>query len=106
MKVAAGTDAPFGGRDPWKAVKGAVDRSMPSGAVLGAHERLEPQRALALFLGEAAAPATRRRVRPGEPADLCVLRLPLAAALARPSADLVRATVIDGTVAYSRSQDS
>jgi predicted amidohydrolase YtcJ len=105
VRVAAGTDAPFGGSDPWRAVRAAVDRRTSSGAVLGAEERLEPGRALDLFLGAADQPATRRHVRLGAPADLCVLCLPLAAAASDPSSALVQATVIDGTVAYRRSQD-
>jgi hypothetical protein len=42
--------------------------------------------------------ATPRRVAAGSPADLVLLRVPLAEALAAPSADLVAATLIDGAV--------
>ena len=103
VPVAAGTDAPFGDADPWAAVKAAIERTTASGAVLGPDERLPPARALALFLGEATEPATLRVVAPGASADLCILRCPLAEALHNPSAELVRATVLNGAIAYEAS---
>ena len=39
-------------------------------ALFAADEAVSPARALALFLGEPAAPATQRLVAPGHPADL------------------------------------
>jgi predicted amidohydrolase YtcJ len=100
VKVAAGTDAPFGDADPWSAIRAAVERRTRSGVVLGPDERVVPERALALFLGEASAPAKRRRVALGAAGDLCVLRGPRAVALKQPDAALVRATVIAGAVVY------
>jgi predicted amidohydrolase YtcJ len=100
VKVAGGTDAPFGEADPWASITAAVERRTPSGSLLGAVERLEPRQALALFLGAAADPAKVRRVTVGAPADLCVLRCPLAVALEDPSADWVKATVIDGMAVH------
>jgi predicted amidohydrolase YtcJ len=100
VKVAIGTDAPFGDPDPWASMRAAVDRRTPSGAVLGPAERVEPGQALTLFLGEATAPAVPRKVAVGAPADLCVLHRPLAAALRELDADVVRSTVIDGVVAH------
>jgi predicted amidohydrolase YtcJ len=100
VRVAAGTDAPFGEPDPWASIKAAVERRTPSGVVLGAHERIDPERALALFLGEASAPSKPRHVAPGAAADICVLRCPMAVALKEPDAGLVGATVIDGAVVY------
>jgi rhodanese-related sulfurtransferase len=79
IAVAAGTDAPFGDADPWAAVRAAVHRRTPAGAVLGPGERVDPATALALFLGRPDAPAVRRRVEPGAPADLSILDRPLAA---------------------------
>lgn len=77
VPVAAGTDAPFGDPDPWAAMRAAVHRRTRSGVVLGAGERIDPDAALALFLGRPDAPGTRRRVEAGAPADLCVLDRPL-----------------------------
>ena len=42
--VAAGTDAPFGDANPWRAIAAARDRTTPSGVVLGAG-RADPRRA-------------------------------------------------------------
>ena len=70
VAVAAGSDAPFGSEDPWHAMRAAVRRP----ALFAADEAVSPARALALFLGEPAAPATQRLVAPGRPADLALLR--------------------------------
>jgi predicted amidohydrolase YtcJ len=46
IRVLGGTDAPFGGRDPWAAMRAAVQRERtPS-------ERVDPESALALFTGD------------------------------------------------------
>jgi predicted amidohydrolase YtcJ len=100
VAVAAGSDAPFGHPDPWRAVTAAVSRRTEAGAVLGPEERVEPGAALGLFLGRPDLPGERRRIGPGAPADVCVLRCPLAAALDRPTAENVRATVAAGRVLF------
>ena len=83
IPVAAGTDAPFGRPDPWALLHAAIDRRTPSGAVLGRGERLDPRTALDLLLRPGARPsAPARRVAVGQPADLCLLRVPVASALA------------------------
>lgn len=103
IPVAAGTDAPFGDPDPWRAISAAVRRTTQSGAVLGAGEALAPRAALDLFLGPPEAPgSTPRRVVAGTADDLCVLDAPLAAVLAEPDSARVRATVVAGRVVYSR----
>jgi predicted amidohydrolase YtcJ len=98
VTVAAGTDAPFGPADPWQCIAAATTRRTPSGRVLGRDERVTASRALRLFL---AAPDDLTRVRTvarGQPADLCVLRVPLTDALNRPAAEMVRATVTGGRI--------
>jgi predicted amidohydrolase YtcJ len=45
VRVLGGTDAPFGGSDPWAAMRAAVDRD------LNPAERITPEEALALFAG-------------------------------------------------------
>jgi predicted amidohydrolase YtcJ len=96
--VAAGTDAPFGPSDPWRCVVAAVTRRTPGGRVVGRGERLSPARALRLFVTAPEDPGRLREVRPGQPGDLCVLRTPLRAFLARPAADGVRASIIAAQV--------
>jgi predicted amidohydrolase YtcJ len=99
IPLAASTDAPFGGIDPWAAMRAAVSRTTATGHVLGPRERVEPAKALAMFLGAADSPATPRTVDTGQPGDLCVLRLPPAAALAELASDMVLATIIGGHIA-------
>ena len=92
--VGGSTDAPFGPADPWQAIATAVDRRTKSGRVLGAAERIDAGRALAMFLSPPDDPAgAPRRVATGASADLCLLDRPLAAALAAPGLVTVVATL-------------
>jgi predicted amidohydrolase YtcJ len=101
VAVGAGSDAPVGVLDPWSAMRAAVSRTGPHEMVLGAPERLSPERALGLFLGRPECPGgPRRAVRPGEVADLCLLRSPWAESRRSLSADLVRATIVGGEVVW------
>jgi predicted amidohydrolase YtcJ len=103
VPVAAGTDAPFGRPDPWVAMAAAVERRTGQGADLGPAERIEPARALDLFLGPLEDPGgAPRRVGPGAAADLCVLDRPLAAALEDLAAVAVRVTIAQGRIVHAR----
>jgi predicted amidohydrolase YtcJ len=92
IAVAAGTDAPFGHPDPWRAMAAAVNRTTQAGAVLGGSERISPKAALGLFLGSAMSPATPRRIVDGATTDLCLLDRSLDRALADLSSKAVRQT--------------
>ena len=60
-------------------------------------ERLTPAQALAGYLSPADRPGgPPSRIRPGAPADLLLLRTPLAEALACLDAELVRLVLIGG----------
>jgi predicted amidohydrolase YtcJ len=99
VKVAASTDAPFGPANPWQCIASAVTRECPDGQVVGAAERVSPYRALRMFL---AAPEDVRRTRtvsPGQPAELCLLHVPLREALAGLPVVPVRATLLRGLMA-------
>jgi predicted amidohydrolase YtcJ len=100
VPVALSTDMPFGDGDPWAAMRAAVHRTTPSGAVLGERECISAQTALTLFLGSPDQPSRPRAVAPGEPADLCVLTVPPETALAELDAETVAATIIGGEVTY------
>jgi predicted amidohydrolase YtcJ len=101
IRVAAGTDAPFGGCDPWIAVAAAHHRRTRGGAPLGPDEALDETAALALFTGHPDDPARPRRVAAGEPGDLCVLE---GDELPHPVADgRVAATVVGGRVVHPLS---
>ncbi|WP_199255006.1 amidohydrolase family protein [Mycolicibacterium mengxianglii] len=102
VRLALSTDAPFGSADPWAAMRAAVHRRTPGGAVLGADERVTPLEALLGFLGAPDSPGTPRRLAVGERGDLCVLAAPAAEVLAELSSDLVAATVIDGKLWWQR----
>jgi hypothetical protein len=69
---------------------------------LAAHDqsvRIEVREALAGYLGSQDDPGgPARRIRIATTADLVLLHTPLAEALRHPSADLVRATFIAGTL--------
>jgi predicted amidohydrolase YtcJ len=101
IPVALSTDMPFGRGDPWAAMRAAVHRITPSGAVLGADECIAERRALMMFLGWPEHPSRVRTVEPGQPGDLCLLTAPPDAALAKLNADLVAATIIGGEIAYT-----
>ena len=92
--VAAGSDAPYGDADPWRAIAAATDRRTTAGTVLGPAERVAAAEALRLYLTDADDPAGPvRRVAVGQPGRLCVLDRPLADALAAPASSAVSATV-------------
>jgi hypothetical protein len=63
-----------------------VERRTASGQVLGEGERVTAAEALTLYTG-------RRRVAPGEPADLCLLAVPLRRALRELDGGVVARTV-------------
>jgi predicted amidohydrolase YtcJ len=101
IPLAAGTDAPFGGADPWASMRAAVRRRTASGQVMGPGEVLAPARALALYLGDPADPGgPPRRIVPGAPADLCLLAEPAAAVLAELTPGPAVLTLIAGAVAH------
>lgn len=102
VRTVASSDAPYGDPDPWATIRAARDRRTPDGRILGPHERVAPAVTLEGFLSAASAPSgPARRVEVGERADLVLLDVPLAAALAEPSADRVRATIIGGDIVHT-----
>jgi predicted amidohydrolase YtcJ len=104
VPLAAGTDAPFGDPDPWRAMQTAVDRRTETGVLLGAEERLAPERALSLFISPPEAPGDApRRVAPGARADLCLLDRPWSQARETLSSESVVATIRDGRVVWGRA---
>ena len=102
VAIAAGSDAPVTSVDPWRAIATASNRRSRSGVVVGAIERVDARTALDWFLTPLENPAgPPRRVAVGEPADLCLLDVPLVVMLESPDAAHVRATWIDGVMVYS-----
>jgi len=100
VPVALSTDMPFGHGDPWTAMRAAVYRTTPRGAVLNAGESVSAREALTMFLGDAGRPGQARTVAVGQPGDLCVLSEPPETALAELDAGMVAATIVGGELVY------
>jgi predicted amidohydrolase YtcJ len=95
---AVSSDAPYGPLDPWAVIAAATGRATSSGAVIGPAERIAACQALSGYLSRPDQPAgPARPLTTGSPANLVLLRVPLAEALAAPSADLVATTFIGGS---------
>jgi len=97
VAVGGSTDLPFGPDDPWLAMRAASDRLAPGGTRVGTDRGLGNAAALRLFLSPLERPGgPARRVRPGAPADLCLLDVPLDVALREPSSRHVATTIAGG----------
>jgi predicted amidohydrolase YtcJ len=97
IRVAPSSDAPYAVLDPWAAMAAAASRRSPTGARVGDDVPVPARTVLAGYLSPAADPGgPPRRITVGGPADLCLLRVPLARAMAAPSAGLV-ASVLEAT---------
>ncbi len=107
IPLAAGTDAPFGHPDPWRAMHAAVTRATPSGAVLGKSERVSPETAIRLFFDAFSMDASHDSLgalfAPGQPADLCILDVAWRDARRSLSSDRVAATICNGKVIWRAS---
>ena len=99
IRLAAGSDAPFGGLNPWKAMASAVKRPKK----LGPNEAISPEEALQLYTKPLAdAGGKTRRITPGCPADLCLLDRPWSAARQNLANIKVRATWVGGKIVYDK----
>lgn len=97
VRLGAGSDAPYGPEDPWTAIRAAVQRRTSTGQPLGMAESLNPEAALALFTSSLRTPGTPPGpLAVGDPADLCLLAVPWRQAREELTAELVRATVVNG----------
>ena len=97
VKLAGGSDAPFGDFDPWYSMASAVER--PSG--FDQDESVSPESALELYTKPAQqAGAAPRIIAIGEPADLCLLDRCWDDARANLSSVNVNATWLRGNLVY------
>jgi predicted amidohydrolase YtcJ len=95
VTVVPSSDAPYGPLDPWEVMRSARDRRGASRAPVNAREWVSASMVLTGYLRHPhSLHSPHRRVRAGAPADLVLLRLPLAEALDDPRAELVRRTWI------------
>jgi predicted amidohydrolase YtcJ len=98
VPVFPSSDAPYGSADPWAGVRAARDRRTPGGRILNPAERVGAEEVLRALL-------TRPSVRPGGPADLCLLRTSWREATNTPEAGLVRLTLRQGRVIHGPAAD-
>ncbi len=102
IPLAGGSDAPFGSADPWRAMRAAVERATPSGAILGDDEVLTPEQALDLFLSPPDLPGIERiGLAVDSRADLCLLKSPWSVVREVLDSDQVRCTWLAGKCIYS-----
>lgn len=102
VTLAAGSDAPYGGTDPWAAMRAAVSRRTRDGVLIGPDEALTPEAALALYLADPEDLTRQRAVTVGAAADLCLLDRPWRAARERLLAEDVRVVMIGGSIVHER----
>jgi predicted amidohydrolase YtcJ len=100
VTLAAGSDAPFGGPDPWASMAAAVSRRTREGALIGEAEALTPEEALDLYLRAPEALDRRRHVTVGAPADLCLIDRPWARAREALAEVQVRGAWVDGRMIF------
>lgn len=105
VRVAPSGDAPFGDPDPWRNMACAASRVTHRGSLVGPHERVSARTVLDGYLSPLEAPGSApRRVTEGAPADLCLLSVPLAEAMAEPTAEHVRMVINSGRTAHPRER--
>jgi predicted amidohydrolase YtcJ len=102
VTLAAGSDAPFGGYDPWLSMASAVSRRTQQEHSIAANEALTPEQALDLYLRVPNALDERRHLVVGAPADLCLLDRPWRDIRQSLSSKNVRATIIGGRLVFDR----
>jgi len=104
VPVAAASDAPVVGADPWLGMAAARTRRAHDGDALAPRERVDAATALSFATTSAAASlhADRLgRLAPGAPADLIVVTPdPVVASAAAVRRTAVRLTMIDGRIAW------
>ena len=99
LKMAGGSDAPFGSFDPWAAMASAVERCKQ----LGPDEAIDPEAALALYTKPVScAGGVSRRIATGEPADMCLLDQPWTSA----RQDLANVTVCATWISGEKVHDN
>jgi predicted amidohydrolase YtcJ len=95
VRVAVSSDSPYGDPDPWHTIQAAANRE---------DEQVAPAVALHSLLADPHDPAgPARKLVPGAPADLCLLRESLSCALERAErlgTGSVRATFVAGAAIY------
>ena len=101
IPLAAGSDASFGGCNPWLSMAAAVKRTTRSGQQIASNEALTPEQAVGLYLSPPDQPGIHRRgVSQGDPADLCLIDRDWQQAREELANVRVRATWINGVLVH------
>ncbi len=104
VPLAAGSDAPYGGIDPWRAMAAAGSRQTRAGQSLSSAEALSPEESLALFTSDPLEPGVKqRRIEVGARADLVALDAPWRTARTALATERVALTVAGGRIVHARS---
>jgi predicted amidohydrolase YtcJ len=103
VHLAAGSDAPYGSTDPWRAMRAAVSRTTADGVVMRESEQLSPEQALCLYGGDLQYPGrSLRKLAVGQIADLCLFDTDWKGVCADLDAKHIILTVCGGEIIYSR----
>jgi predicted amidohydrolase YtcJ len=100
VSLAGGSDAPFGGTSPWKAMAAAVSRRTLDGVQIGGSEAITAEEALDLYLRVPDDLTRRRTLTVGATADLCLVDRPWAIARTDLSVVQVLGTWVDGRTTF------
>lgn len=101
VRTALSSDAPYGPLDPWEVIRAATERRAPTGAIIGASERVTAAQALDCYLAALDDPGgPPRQIHPGPHADLVLLDRPLDHVLADSRSTAVRCTVVGGELRW------
>ncbi|MCB2076325.1 MAG: amidohydrolase family protein [Novosphingobium sp.] len=100
IPLVGGSDAPFGGDDPWAAMAAAVHRNTNAGASINPSEALSSEEALSLYLKAPNDLSRERRIAIDQPADLCLLDRSWNAAASGLESVTVRATWVSGRLVH------
>lgn len=101
VALAAGSDAPYGGSNPWAVMRAATERKTAGGSIMMPMEVLTPRQSLSLFTGDCLSPGVvQRKIEVGKSADLCLLAVPWREMLQYFDSDFVRATWCRGEVVF------
>lgn len=106
IPLVGGSDAPFGGFDPWAAMAAATSRQTAGGEHIRLDEALSPADALALYLADPQAPHAERRLETGAAADICLLDRPWSNVREDLRNQHVALTIISGRIAFDRVDQS
>tara|TARA_B100000029_G_scaffold437611_1_gene452917 strand:+ start:11 stop:1432 length:1422 start_codon:yes stop_codon:yes gene_type:complete len=100
VRLAAGSDAPFGSANPWLSMKAATLRKTADGTLLGSSEKLRPMEAIDLYIGSLDNPSVPRTLSVGSKADLCLINQTWEQLIVDLSQAHVSATFLRGELIY------